>query len=72
MDEKALARGLCRVPASWRIEWWDGERWQPVAGTSGYDTRKDGYNRVSFAPVETTALGIDVQLKRGYSGGISE
>jgi hypothetical protein len=32
----------------------------------------DHFNRVAFAPVETKALRLEVQLQPGWSGGILE
>lgn len=64
--------GQCRVPASWRVLWWDGNKWQPVSNASEYGVRKDRFNRVKFAPVDTTMLRIEVQLRPGFSGGILE
>lgn len=65
-------RGYCRVPASWRIEYRDGETWRPVTarGASGVDL--DTFNTVEFEPVTTTALRLVVQLQPGFSGGILE
>lgn len=64
--------GQCRVPASWRVTYLDGEEWRPVANPTGYGVAKDTYNRVDFDPVETTAIRIEVQLQPGFSGGILE
>lgn len=65
-------QGACRVPASWRVLWWDGERWHPVRGASEYGVERDTFNRVTFEPVETTALRLEVQLQPGFSAGILE
>ena len=65
-------KGGCRVPESWRLQWWDGGRWQPVDATGAYGVEKDRFNTVSFAPVETTKLRLEVQLRTGMSGGILE
>jgi hypothetical protein len=63
--------GSCRVPASWQVLYLDGNgAWQPVAGPSGYGTVANGYNRVTFTPVTTTALRLAVTLQPGVSGGI--
>lgn len=62
--------GQCRVPASWHVEYLAGGAWQPVAGASSYGTAVDGFNRVTFTPVTTTALRVVAQLMPGYSGGI--
>ena len=64
--------GECRVPQSWRLLYRDGKEWKPVPSASAYDTRPDRYNRVTFTPVTTTALRVEVQLRSGFSGGILE
>lgn len=64
--------GQCRVPASWYLQWWDGTAWQPVNATTPYGTAKDQLNRVTFAPVETTKVRIQAQLKPNASAGILE
>ncbi|NQU23181.1 MAG: glycoside hydrolase family 127 protein [Candidatus Nealsonbacteria bacterium] len=63
-------RGNCRVPDSWSLLCKDGEAWTPVDGASAYGIEQDKYNRVTFDPVETTALRIEVQLHKDYSGGV--
>ncbi len=65
-------RGQCRAPASWKLLRKDGDAWQPVETDSAYGTALDKYNRVTFSPVKTTALRIEVQLKPKFSGGILE
>jgi hypothetical protein len=71
-DDTALG-GACRTPRSWTVLYLDGERrWQPVVGDGRYPTKLDTYNSVSFSPVRTSALRIEVQLEAGYSGGILE
>ena len=64
--------GSCRVPQSWRVLFRDGDRWVPVANETPYDTRCDIYNQVSFKPVLTAALRIEVKLQPDFSGGILE
>lgn len=68
-DDEAIGGG-CRVPAAWRLLWWNGTQWQPVETSSSYEVQKNRFNRVDFAPIETTRLRLEVQLKPGYSGGI--
>jgi uncharacterized protein len=65
-------RGSCRVPQSWRIFYRDGDGWKPVQAADPRTTARDRYNRVSFTPVTTTALKIDVTLQKNFSGGILE
>jgi hypothetical protein len=72
--------GQCRVPTSWRLLWKarpersrrNGDAWRPVAGASEYGMKPDQFNRVTFEPVETTGLRLEVQLQDGFSGGILE
>ncbi|UCG16223.1 MAG: glycoside hydrolase family 127 protein [Phycisphaerales bacterium] len=64
--------GRCRTPESWKLLFRDGEQWREVTGASGYGTRADQINRVTFDPVETRALRVEVKLREGVSGGILE
>ncbi|MDG3007875.1 glycoside hydrolase family 127 protein [Paludisphaera mucosa] len=65
-------RGECRIPASWRIEYRDGDAWKPVAATAPYGVAKDAWNAVDFAPVATDALRLVVQLQPGWAAGVHE
>jgi hypothetical protein len=62
--------GSCRVPASWRLLYRAGNGWTPVQASGAFAVAKDRYNRVEFAPVETAGLRLEVQLQKGFSGGI--
>jgi hypothetical protein len=64
--------GQCRVPKSWRLLYKDGDDWRPVEKASGFGTLKDDWNSVTFTPVKTTALRLEVQLRPNVSGGILE
>lgn len=64
--------GGCRVPASWKLEYKQGDQWIAVSNPSGYGTKKDQYNRVTFDPVKTTALRLIVQLPEDNASGINE
>jgi DUF1680 family protein len=67
-------RGQCRVPASWRLLWRDGKEWKPckLTGKSAFGTAFDRFNKVTFEPVRTRELRLEVRLKRDFSGGILE
>jgi len=65
-------KGGCRVPASWKLFYKDGDAWCPVENASDYGTKPDRFNKVVFEPVETSALKIEVRLQPGFSGGILE
>ena len=71
-DGSRINRGRCRVPQSWRLLYKDQQDWKPVEGVSEYGTKPDQYNKVTFEPVETDALRIEVQFQPNYSGGILE
>jgi len=63
-------RGGCRVPASWHMEYFDGETWRPVSLSGSYSIRKDAFNDVGFEPVEASALRMTVKLRQNFSGGV--
>ena len=64
--------GRVRLPASWRLLYWDGVAWQPVAEGVEHGLLRDQWNRLDFRPVVTTALRIEAQLRPRQSGGILE
>jgi len=65
-------RGEVRVPASWRILYKDGGEWKPVENTVPYGAEKDRYNKVSFRPVTTAGLRLEVTMQQNWSAGIQE
>lgn len=65
-------QGQCRVPASWELQYREGETWKPVDAKGTPGVAKDQYNRLEFEPVDTDALRIAVQLQPDVSGGILE
>jgi DUF1680 family protein len=65
-------RGECRVPASWKLLYKRGDRWIPVSGVSEYGVEKDTFNRVTFTPVRTTGLRLELQSQDKFSAGIHE
>jgi uncharacterized protein len=62
--------GGVREPASWRLLYKDGDGWQPVANPSGYGVAKNQYNEVTFQPVKTTELKIEIQFQPGRCGSL--
>jgi DUF1680 family protein len=70
-DERRI-HAHCRVPQSWRLVYQSNGEWKPVTGASAYGTEMDRFNRVTFDPVVTTALRLEVQLQADWSGGIVE
>ncbi len=65
-------RGEVRVPASWKIVYLDGGEWKPVQATSPYAVEKDKYNNVTFKPVTTSALRLEVTMQPNWSAGLEE
>ena len=64
--------GECRLPKSWRVLYKEADSWKPVEGATVYPVEKDQYCKVSFKPVKTTGLRVEVQLIPDFSAGIYE
>jgi hypothetical protein len=60
------------LPAAWVIEYRDGARWKPVAASTEYPIKKDGWCEVNFAPVTTPGLRLAVKLQERWAAGIHE
>ncbi|MBZ5618341.1 MAG: glycoside hydrolase family 127 protein [Acidobacteriia bacterium] len=54
---------FCRLPASWRIVYKDGDYWLPVRAAGAYGIEKDRFNTVTFDPVTTTAVRLESEPK---------
>jgi DUF1680 family protein len=65
-------RGQCRVPRGWRLMYRDGDDWKPVESADRFGVQPDQYNRVSFKPVQTDALRIELDMAPQFSAGILE
>lgn len=65
--------GECRLPAAWRILYLTEKgEWRPVSGVSEYLIRKADPVAVSFEPVLTKGLRLEVELPQGFSAGLYE
>lgn len=65
--------GGCRVPQSWQILYKDKDgNWKPVENLSPYGTEKGTSNIVTFKPVMTKALKLEVKLPEKNSSGVFE
>jgi hypothetical protein len=63
-------RRFCTLPASWRLEYKDGDAWKPVVARDAYGVERNTFNRVAFDPVTTTAVRIAVEpMTRHYGTG---
>jgi DUF1680 family protein len=65
-------RGEVRVPASWRLLYFDGGEWKPVEALGAYGTAKDAWNTVRFTPVTTARMRLEVTMQEKWSAGIQE
>jgi len=65
-------RGEVRVPQSWRILYRDGEAWKPVETAEPYGVERDRFNRVTFKPVTTAGLRLEMTAQPNWSVGIQE
>ena len=61
-----------RVPQLWRILYKDGETWKPVAAREPYTVDRDRYNKITFSPVTTNRIRLEVSLQPQWSAGIQE
>lgn len=66
-------KGECRVPVSWRVLYRDNaNQWQPVVNPSEYSIKARDPVRVSFDPVNTKFLRVEIQLPKDFSSGLYE
>ncbi len=52
---------FCRLPQSWRILYKQGNEWVPVHNRDPYTVIKDRFNTVTFDPVMTIAVRIEIE-----------
>lgn len=64
--------GIYRPPAAWKLYFRLGEGWREVSGASAYGAELDKFNRVTFTPVETREMKIEVTLPKEHTSGILE
>jgi uncharacterized protein len=64
--------GGVRVPASWKLLYKDGEQWKPVDTADQFGIAKDAWNKLTFKPVITSALRLEIVLQPGVSAGLQE
>jgi hypothetical protein len=61
------------LPASWRLlARAEDNSWQPVKGASEYRIQKNDPVRLTFEPVTTRALKLEIQLPERFSAGLYE
>lgn len=65
-------RGEVRVPQAWRVLYKDGNEWKPVEAADAYGVARNQYNKVSFKPVTTSGLRLEVTMQPNWSAGVQE
>lgn len=58
-----------KLPTAWKLYYRQGDEWREVANPSGYPLEQGKANKVSFTPVETSALRLEVLAAPGSSAG---
>ena len=61
-----------QVPQSYRILYWNGSDFVPVAQPQGLRTEPDTFNATTFEPVKTSKLRLEVVPQSGGVAGILE
>jgi DUF1680 family protein len=65
--------GGCRIPKVWKLYYQDNAgQWKTVENTSEYRKQKGENNRVTFKPVTTKAMKLEVVLPEKNSSGVYE
>lgn len=65
-------RGRITLPASYKISWWNGSEFVPVADAAGLGVEIDRYNSTVFKAVKTDKLRLEVEPEKQHAAGILE
>jgi hypothetical protein len=65
-----IPTGGCAVPESWRFLYLDGDQWKPVEANSKYTVSTNAYDAITFKPVTTTAVRLEIKFQQNYSVGM--
>ncbi|MFJ9009152.1 discoidin domain-containing protein [Streptomyces canus] len=60
------------MPASWKLQYWNGGAYVDVPGASGYPLTKNQYNSVTFTATDTTRLRLLLTSNGTNSVGLLE
>ena len=58
------------VPASYRVTYWNGSAFVPVANAAGFGTEHNSFNRTTFDAVKTDKLRLEITSDGTHSTGI--
>ena len=53
----------CVLPRAWHLLHRDGNAWKPVQSADSHGVERNKFNKVTFTPVTTSGLRIEVQLQ---------
>jgi hypothetical protein len=62
--------GGVRLPASWRVQYWNGSAFVDVTNPSAYPAADNTFNAATFDPVTTTRLRVVLESGQGSVGAI--
>ncbi len=65
-------RGGVRVPGAWKLLYKSGESWLPVRTQDQFGVATNGWNTLTFSPVTTSALRLEISMQSGFSAGVQE
>ena len=60
------------LPASCTVQYWTGTAWTNVPGASACGVAANTFNTVTFTPVSTTRLRLNITSRSGFSTGLLE
>ena len=64
-------RGV-RLPKAWRVKFWDGQAFVPVADAEALGVASNQFNVATFTEVTTTKLRLEMDGNENFSTGILE
>jgi hypothetical protein len=65
-----IPTGGCAVPVSWNLLYQDGDQWKPVETTGTYTVSTNAYDTITFKPVTTTGVRLEIKFQPEYSVGM--
>ena len=68
-DDEATGGG-CRIPRAVNIQYLENGAWRPVQLSGGVTIVKDGWTELSFEPVKTRAIRLEMTFQDGVTGGV--
>lgn len=66
------SRFALRVPAGYRLLYWNGSDFVPVQDPQGLGVAADTFNTTTFAPVTTTKIRLEITPQQGQPAGVLE